>query len=229
MSNQEEKLQKLVDSLGMQCQLLAASASMECTEPSNPRDMLVRDQMRRAAELVRGAATLGASRNAACLGILSRSLLEQLIKLLWAIKSEDNANESLGAAKAELSRALRANLVAGKAKITNRESGEDASEAFLNSEGMQKIAKQKSVEQQAKEAGIHDLYTVFYRFMSLDTHGHQIGRERAEGDKDLCEIQLHSVGGISRAIGQAGVWWLLHRSSPDNESLREVLGLNKRQ
>ncbi|RYF09648.1 MAG: hypothetical protein EOO42_23660 [Flavobacteriales bacterium] len=43
----------------------------------------------------------------------------------------------------------------------------------------------------------------------------------------LCQTHLQGIGAIGRAIGQAGVWWLLHRSWPDNEAIRDTLGLNR--
>ena len=86
--------------------------------------------------------------------------------------------------------------------------------------------KRKSIEEQAKEAGVHDLYTVFYRFLSLETHGHSEMIQEELAVEELCEIHLQGIGAICRAIGQACVWWLIKRGVPDNESLRDILGLN---
>lgn len=117
--------------------------------------------------------------------------------------------------------------MAGNARVKNRDTGEDASAEFLESAQMKNIPKRKSVEEQAKEADVLDLYTVFYRLLSLETHGHQIASEEASAVVTLCETHLQGIGAISRATGQAGVWWLLHRSWPDNESIRNALGLNR--
>ncbi|AZF53433.1 hypothetical protein C4J85_2949 [Pseudomonas sp. R4-34-07] len=162
----------LVESLKTQSTLLIASSQMEASGSADPRDTFVRQQLKRAADLVSGAAALGAARNAACLGILSRSLLEQLITVSWAIRSVENAELQIGAGPAEMAKALRINLKAGTAKIRDRHTGEDVTADYLANEQAKPSRKRRSVEEQAKEAGILDLYTVFYRLLSLETHGH---------------------------------------------------------
>ncbi len=226
MSIPSADIDGLVESLNTQSTFLIASSQMKASESADPRDTLVRQQLKRAADLVSGAAALGAARNAACLGILSRSLLEQLITVSWSIRSVENAESQIGAGPAEMAKALRINLKAGTAKIRDRHTGEDATADYLANEQTKQNRKRRSIEEQAKEAGILDLYTVFYRLLSLETHGHNdTPSEKSKSDK-LCAIHLQGIGGISRAIGQACVWWLMHRHWPDNESLRDVLGLN---
>ncbi|MBH1967864.1 MAG: hypothetical protein I8H81_06735 [Pseudomonadales bacterium] len=182
--------------------------------------------MRRAAKLVSGSAALGAVENSACLGIMSRSLLEQLITVLWGIRSVENAESQIGAGPAELAKALKINLKAGTAKIFERRTKEEVTASYLESEQAKRSHRRKSVEEQAKEADVLDLYTVFYRFLSLETHGHNENPTEKCEISALCVTHLQGIGGISRAIGQACIWWLIHRHWPDNESLREVLGLN---
>lgn len=219
-------LTELVQSLSEQVSTLIVASEIDAPEPADPRDDLVRQQLRRTSELARGAAALGADQNPSCLGILGRCLLEQLISSLWAIRSVENTEAHQMAAKAELAKAFKINLMRGNAKVKNKITGEDVTAEFLQTAQMKKIPKRKSVEEQAREADVLDLYTVFYRFMSLETHGHQNAPGESPAVAELCEIYLQGIGAICRAIGQACVWWLLHRSWPDNESIRAVLGLN---
>lgn len=218
-------LDELVQSLHEQVAQLTSASLIEAGGAADLRDELVRQHLHRTAELVRGVAALGATRNAACLGILSRNLLEQLITSLWSIRSIENAQQHQGAAQAELVKALKINLKAGKATVKDQSSGQDFTAEFLETEQMKVTSRRKSVEEQAKEAEVLDLYTVFYRFMSLETHGHSQVPQETSAVLALCEVHLQGVGAISRAIGQACVWWLLHRSWPDNDSIRTVLGL----
>jgi hypothetical protein len=191
------------------------------------RDEIIRQHLLRSAELVRGAAALGREQNAACLGILARSLLEALISALWIVISTENAKTQQEASVAELSRALKINLQSDKGKVWNSHSGEDATEKFLKTDWMKNITKRKSVVDQAAEAGVTDLYNIFYRFLSLETHGHNKMESPEDDDsQELSIIHIQGIGAISRAIGHVGVRWLLHRARTDNESLREVLGLN---
>lgn len=226
MTTDAAALNEIIQSLHEQVALLASAAQIEPPERADLRDELVRNQLLRAAEILRGAAVLGSAQNAICLGIVSRSLLELLISSLWLVRSIENASAHQSAAKAELAKALRLNLEAGKAKIKERATGKDVTVEFLDTEQMKKPARRLSVEQQAKEADVLDIYTVFYRFMSLETHGHSESPQSASDIRELCEVHLQGIGAVSRAIGQVCVWWLMHRSWPDNESIREVLGLN---
>ena len=95
MSIPSADIDGLVESLNTQSTFLIASSHMKASESADPRDTLVRQQLKRAADLVSGAAALGAARNAACLGILSRSLLEQLITVSWSIRSVENAESQI--------------------------------------------------------------------------------------------------------------------------------------
>lgn len=226
MTTATPTLDELVHSLHEQVAVLTAACEIEVTGQADLRDEIARQHLSRAAELLKGAAALGAIQNAACLGILGRCLLEQLITVLWAIRSLENAKTHQNAAKTELAKALKINLKAGKAKIKNMHSGEDATTEFLETEQMKNIPKRKSVEELAREADVSDLYTVFYRFMSLETHGHHGDLKNDLDANTLSEMHLQGIVAISRAIGQACLWWLLHRSWPDNESIRDVLGLN---
>lgn len=106
-------LDELVRSMHEQVALLTAASEIEATGQADPRDEIARQHLCRAAELVRGAAVLGAIQNAACLGILGRCLLEQLINALWAIRSLENAQTHQNTAKTELAKALKINLKAG--------------------------------------------------------------------------------------------------------------------
>jgi hypothetical protein len=225
MTSMPPKLEELTQSMHEQVSLLLSAAGIEATGTPDLRDELAREHLRRATELVRGAAALGANLNPMCLGMLSRPLLEQLINLLWSIRSLENAEAHQASSKAALAKAFRINLEKDKAKVRSKITGEDATAEFVESDAMKKIPKQKNVEEKAKEADVLDLYTVFYRFLSLDTHGHRINSEEISAES-LSVIHLQGIGAISRAIGQASVWWLLHRGWPDNESIRNILGLN---
>ncbi len=215
----------LVESLRTHASLLITSSEMKATGAPDPRDDFVRQQLRRAAELVSGAAALGAVANPTCLGILSRSLLEQLITVLWGIRSIENAESQSSVGTAQLAKALKMNLQEGTAQVFDRITGEEVTARYLGREQV-KRSSPPSIQQQAKEADVADLYTIFYRFLSLETHGHNESPKEKSEIVDLCVIHLQGIGGISRAIGQGCVWWLIHRHWPDNESLREVLGLN---
>ena len=226
MSSPIPNTSELVESLKVQAGLLIQASEMEAGESPDARDEFTRRQLRRASELVKGAVALGAIENSACLGILSRSLLEQLITVLWGIRSVENAESQMGAGPAELAKALKMNLKAGTAKMLDRDTGEDVTAQFLEKEQAKRTRRRKSVEDQAKEAEAQDLYTVFYRLLSLETHGHnETPAEKAEASA-LCATHLQGIGAISRGIGQACVCWLIGRQWPDNESLRDVLGLN---
>ena len=190
------------------------------------RDVEVRKIAGRCAELVRGASALGLQRNSVALGVLGRTLVEGLILLLWVEISEENALHQSQAGLTEFTRVAKINLERGSLRIRDRETGADATAEFMKSEQFKKLPAPKKVINQAAEAGVEDLYEVFYRFMSMPTHGHDIDGDSRDSEAALI-VDLQAIGAMCMGIGHASMRWLLGRQRTDNESLRQVLGLGK--
>ncbi|MDU8627537.1 DUF5677 domain-containing protein [Pseudomonas syringae group sp. 243L2] len=226
MSSSPPNMNELFESLTLQAGVLIQASQIEGGASLDKRDEFTRQQLRRASVLVKGAVALGTIENSVCLGILSRSLLEQLITTLWGIRSVENTESQMDAGPAELAKALKMNLKSGTARMFDRTTGEDVTANYLESEQAKQPRRRKNIEDQAREAEVQDLYTVFYRLLSLETHGHSEPPTEQAEISALCITHLQGIGAISRGIGQACVWWLMHRTWPDNESLRDVLGLN---
>lgn len=226
MADQAPDIADLVAGLTKHAEALHAASSMEVPGEPAEADALVREMLSRAGDLVRGAAALGQQRNVASLGVLLRAILENLILLLWVQVDQQNAKALSESAHAELVRAARINLEKGRARVLDRETGEDATAEFLQSDKFKNLPKRQSIEARAKEAGVEDLYTVFYRFMSLDTHGHKRS-ETDEKSEQLAAIQLQGAGGLAMASGHSGARWLLHKERTDNETLRSLLRIGK--
>lgn len=224
MATGASDLSELVANLAKQAEMLEAAAAMEMSRDSVEADVPVRQMLRRAGSLSKGAATLGQQRNTEALGVLSRAILENLIDLLWVQANEMNAAVFKEAAFAELARVARINLEKGKARVVNRHTGEDATPEFLDSDRFKNLKRRATVEAKAKEAGVEDLYTVFYRFMSLAMHGIECA-QRDEPPENFCIVQIQGVGALARATGHAGVRWLIHRQRTDNDTLRGLLGI----
>lgn len=206
-----------------QATYLAAAADMDAGGAECARDVQVRKIMARVAELVRGASALGREPNAVALGVLSRTIIEALISLLWVEISEENAQHQAAAGLAEFKRVARVNLERGHLKIHKRDDGTDATAGFLDSNQFRNIPKSKKVFDMAKEAGVDHLYEVVYRFMSMATHGHELGD--AAATEESVVIDMQAIGALGTAIGHAGVRWLIHRERTDNETLRKLLGI----
>jgi hypothetical protein len=211
----------LVDSLNTNSIALKSASELKSTKPEFQRDIFVRQILSRCAEYARAGATLGNDNNAASLSIIARATLENLILILWVVISEENAEELKNAAIAELTRTARINLQSGKAQIINRENGEDVTDKFL-ADSFKKLPKRNSVENRAKDADVLDLYNMFYRLMSLDTHGHEIGRSDV---LNLSIMHMQGMSALTTAIDHAGTLWLLHRKRVDNKTLINLLGL----
>ena len=188
------------------------------------RDVEVKKIAGRCAELVRGASALGAQNNQVAVAVIGRTMVESLILILWVCVSEENAIHQSQAGLAEFTKAARINMQKGNLKIRDRESGEDATAEFLKTDRFQKLPKQKRVSELATEAGVEDLYDVFYRFKSLATHGHDMMGNEEDPELGLI-VDLQAIGAMCKGVGHVGVKWLLGRVSTDNEALRQVLGI----
>ena len=216
----------LVASLKKHAEVLAAAASMQVPGAA-PTDMdaAVRGMLSRSAELLRGAASLGKEVNPTALEVIARALLENLITILWVQVDAAHPDHLKEAAVAELARMARVNLKAGKARILNRETGEDATAEFLASDRFKNLPRRMSVEDRAKQAGVEDLYNVFYRSLSMGVHGHSLGA--GDTSLELAVMHMQGVGAIALATGHSGVRWLVHRERTDNGTLRNMLGLDR--
>jgi hypothetical protein len=226
MSSITENVDDLVTNLAKNAEVLRAAASMEISDESAGTDAPVREMLLRASELVRGATVLGQNHNHSTLSVLSRAILENLILLLWVQVDEGNAHKLEEEAKSEIARVAKINFEKGKARILNRETGEDATAEFLGTARFKGLKRPPSIEARAKEAGVEDLYTVFYRFMSLEMHGFSLSQKEQSAERASI-VQLQGIGALALASGHAGVRWLINRQRTDNESLRQLLGIGR--
>lgn len=216
----------LVTSLKKHAEALAAAASMRGpgTAPTD-MDAAILGMLSRSAELLRGASSLGHEVNPTALEVIARALLENLITILWVQVDPAHPDHLREAAVAELARMARVNLKSGKARILNRVTGEDATAEVLASDRFKNLPRRMSVEDRAKQAGVEDLYNVFYRSLSMGVHGQSVGT--GDTSLELAVMHMQGVGAIALATGHSGVRWLLHRERTDNETLRNMLGLSR--
>lgn len=204
--------------------MLAQSSENQWSDNPSPIDESVRSILIRGSEIVRGATDLGVSENPTALAILSRQLLELFISLHWVTSSPERAERYTGFSLNELDRLAQMAMKDGLLSVQERAGGADATKEFLSERSRPR--KGVSIEQQARESGVLHLYQVFYRFMSLDTHG----KSKTVVDKgkrsELTLVHLQAVGAMSQVFGHTAILWLLHRQRPTNEKIRELLGLN---
>ncbi|WP_312183601.1 DUF5677 domain-containing protein [Massilia timonae] len=219
-------VQDYADGLAEHAKRLAFVATLEGKGEACARDVEVRKIASRCAELVRGASALGAQGNSLALAVIGRTMVESLILILWVCVSDENAIHQSQAGLAEFTRVARINIEQGKLKIRSRETGADETAEFLKSDRLKKLPAPKKVFDQAAEAGVEDLYQVFYRFMSLATHGHDMIGDEEDPEAGLI-VDLQAIGAMCVAIGHVSMKWLLGRVRTDNEALRQVLGIGR--
>jgi Family of unknown function (DUF5677) len=217
-------IQDYAASLNKHAEILLKASEIEATAPEDSRDKSIRQILIRASELVRATSLLSLENNHVSASILARALLENLIITLWLTLNDSNPNELEETGLNELTRVARINLENGKLSVKNKLTGKDETKAFLNSEKFKNIPRRKSIATYAQEANVIDLYDIFYRFLSLDTHGHDIQKNSDNSAQSIEDMQC--VGALALAVGHSSTKWLLHRQRTDNESLRQLLGFN---
>ena len=184
-------------------------------------DQIIRNSLQTGSELMASCAALSTGRHELAINILIRSLIELGLKAHWATLSADNAKHLLSSSKEQVKTIFRANAKTGIARIVDRD-GNDFTAEFLASGRASREQNQVSVETMAQQCGLHDIYNVFYRFQSLHAHGNTISERSIE----TRAVTLCCVGAFSMFLGHVGVRWLTGRTRPDNEEIRELLGLN---
>lgn len=218
-------LKEICESLITHSKMLAQSSEDKWSDSSSPIDEPVRRILLRGSEIIRGATDLGLSENPTALGILSRQLLELFISLHWVISDPERAARYAEFSIDELDRLTQMAMKDGLLSVKAKEDGADVTDEFLSARSKPK--KGVSVEQQARESGILHLYQVFYRFMSLETHGKSETVVKSPDRSEVTLVHLQTIGAISQVFGHTAILWLLHRQKITNEKIRELLGLNR--
>lgn len=218
--------EEILEQLAAYVEMLKAAAKVPGAGKPCIRDDEVRKILGRTAELVRGVTALGRERNVITLTMVLRTILENLIVLLWVLVSEENAQQQSMAGLAEMRRITRINLEKGNAKVFKKVTGEDATAEFLAS-GSLKGSSSKNLDQCAREADVSSLYDAFYRPLSMAVHAHGFGSDNSSDDPEV-EAELHAAGAFARAIDHVGRCWLIGRVRTDNETLLQKLGMNRK-
>lgn len=220
------ELKEICANLRTHSKMLAQASEDEWSDNPSPVDEPVRSILLRGSEIIRGATDIGLSENPTALGILSRQLLELFISLHWVISAPERAARYAEFSQNEFDRLAQMAMKGGLLSVKSKEDGSDVTDEFLSGRSKPKMGV--SIEQQARESGILHLYQVFYRFMSLDTHGKSETVVNAAERSELTLVHLQTVGAISQVFGHTAILWLLHRRRITNEKIRELLGLNSK-
>lgn len=190
----------------------------------DPRDDAVRSMAGRAAHFATACALLASHLNEDAVVVLNRALLENLITLLWILENPANAEAFRIEGLNELRRAARKSMQKGLLGIIDRLTGLDHSQEFLARAEYKKIPKRKTVEDRAREAGVDDLYCVFYGPLSLELHGHPLKGIEEPPAAVMCRT-LQTINAFLNCTALAADNWLSKRNRPSNEQLRGALGL----
>ncbi|WP_394696245.1 DUF5677 domain-containing protein [Pseudoxanthomonas japonensis] len=218
----ESNVDTLVNDLVLRSGAMAAGAAMHAKDALHPEiDTFVRQSLGAGAELMRSCASLANGANELAVSVLARSIIESSLKTHWATLSPENAKHLLALSTEQMKAIFAVNAKAGIAKIVDKE-GNDFTAEFLSSGGAARGQKPISIEVMARQAGLIDLYNVFYRFQSMHTHGNTV----SVASTQTSALALNCVGAFSVLLGHLGVRWLVHRSRPDNDEIRSLLGLN---
>lgn len=214
-------IDSIAKSLTVGADIIAKSAQLSAKDANHPHtDALVRQMLQTGSELVASCVALAHGPHALAVNILLRSLIEVGIKMHWSTMSSDNAELLRNTTKDQIKTMVRLNVERGIAKIMDS-AGDDHTASFLASGRLDKGTRPPSIEAMARQCDLLDLYNVFYRFQSLHTHANDVRGESSQTNV----AALGAVGAFSKLIGHVGARWLLARSRPDNEEIRELLGL----
>lgn len=217
----ESNVEAIAKDLMLRSGVMLAGASMGAKDTLHPEiDAFVRESLKAGSQLMASCASLAVGPHELAVNVLVRSIIELSLKLHWATLSADNAKHLLALSTEQVKTIFRVNAQAEIAKIVDRQ-GNDFTAEFLASGRAGRGQKQVSLEAMAQQSGLHGIYNLFYRFQSMHSHGNNVS-----GSSTLTTPStLGVVGVFSILLGHLGVRWLVHRSRPDNEEIRSLLGV----
>jgi len=155
------------------------------------------------------------------LSVLLRVFCDDLIRLFWVARSENNAAEYVKIPVSELAKVARVNLEKGHARLINKKTGEDDTAKRLP-ELARLSSKAKSVEQLAKECALEKVYDIPFRFSSLAVHGNTF-LPQLPSDADL--VVLPAIIAFLRATSTIAENYPARTTSA--EEILHVLRLDK--
>lgn len=218
----ENNVNLIAKDLKLRSEAMAAGASMPAMNDAGPEiDLVIRQSLKTGSELMASCAALASGPHELAINVLIRSLIELGLKAHWATLSIENAKHLLASSKEQAKALFMANVRTGIATMRDKE-GNDLTVEFVASGHVKRAQKPLSIEEMSKQCGLHDIYNVFYRFQSMHAHGNDTSSESSTTRPGT----LCCVGAFSMFLGHVGVRWLVSRCRPDNEEIRELLGLN---
>lgn len=215
--------QELAQILEFQRVTLTQASDMPASDGHPHRDAYARFMLSRTGSLAGSCALLREPAHLIAAQILLRTVVEDLIRLLWALHSEDRAQELNESGTAQLKVMLTANLQAGSAKVRDK-TGRDLSKEVLQSGVLKRKFKTRKIEELAKDAGAEGLYNMLYRFLSTTVHGNPMDNQSIRDANDVAAV-MSGLGALAKAIGHSAILWLQERKQPDRETLLRLIGV----
>jgi hypothetical protein len=184
-------LRQAIDKLGIRARL------PKYINPATEQAGAIAHFLNRALQLSEAALRIGDL--ATPLHVLTRILCDDLIRVFWISKSENNAAEYCKSCLSELTKMTRINLEKGRAKLVDRRTGQDMTAAVLPKLGAH-ITKGKNIEQIANNCGLSKLYDIPFRFESLEVHGNSYFGFLNLNISDAAVVSLPAIISFIRSI-----------------------------
>ncbi len=180
--------------------------------------------LKRAIDIAEGGTTLAKNHFFTSSMILTRGLLEILFLVCWVIQSEENAQELQVSINSQFKTALKEILRKGYGKVSDKVSGSDRTDEYLESLDMAKIPKRLKYEQIAKEVGLEKIYSETYRYLSLEAHfgTFEIQDEVIPEDEILMILEIIRTSLDSIMVVSAN--WVLNKKSTPTSDVLGILG-----
>ncbi len=151
---------------------------------------------------------------------LTRCIIETLIWARWITQSKENAMEFTNSGN-EIKRIARIILREGHGKVTERASGENATEELLNSEWAEGIRPRLSLFSAAQDVELEKLYRQIFNMLSMYVHGFTFGME-GNDDEDLLAI-LALTNSMMAGVNLVANDWITRRHYTEKTQLYKIL------
>ncbi len=126
---------------------------------------------------------------------IERSIFESLISTYWASLSPKNVTIILDAESQELCRIMRKNLKNGRAQIRNKNTGAIETDRILDMPEVVGAKRPPKMDKMAGEAGIKNIYDMFYGMLSMWSHANatmMIGKELLASKRNESEPTIYA-------------------------------------
>jgi hypothetical protein len=217
-----------MDKRELTTRLEEAEEILGITEAETKRDetaAALRHVLHELIDVLRGAMITGYSTLPISSAAVARAAFERMVLAYWIATDVSNAQDYAGESKNELARQIRKLIEKKVAKTTDVDSGEDTTKRTRSDPALANLTKRRGMEEMARAAGIEDLFSTFYGWISMLAHGNTFNLPIAT--TEILSMTEYVTAASAAAVSHVTRRWYIDRKPAAKKQLLQIFGIRE--